>query len=157
MIATGHDEEPRRRRPEGREELAPPPFLHGRDGALRRPHHERVRRLEPGRGGAIGQVVDQRLVAPHLYALGGPGWYHQKLDFSPDLEALGFADQKGTTFGWHVGAGAVARISPRVGLYGEGRWTFLDPDRDLNRQTVDQIEDFDYNSSHFLAGVNFYF
>lgn len=91
------------------------------------------------------------------YALGGAGWYHQKIDFSPDLEALGFQDRKDTAFGWHAGAGAVVRVSPRVGLFAEGRWIFLDPDRDLNAETVDQIEDFDYNSSHLLGGVNFYF
>jgi opacity protein-like surface antigen len=98
-------------------------------------------------------------IAPNFmpYGLGGGGWYHQKIDFSEDLEAGGFQDRDETNFGWHLGAGATLGVGPRVALFGEGRWIFLDPDRDLNDSTVDQIEDFDFNSSQFLAGVNFLF
>jgi len=91
------------------------------------------------------------------YGLVGAGWYHQKVDFSQDLENLGFRDQKDTTFGWHAGVGAAANLTPRFGLFGEARWIFLDPDRDLDPATQDRVEDFDYNSSHLLAGVNFFF
>ena len=98
-------------------------------------------------------------VAPKFmpYGLAGAGWYHQKIDFSEDLENVGFQDRTDTNFGWHLGLGATVEVSPRVALFGEGRWIFLDPDRDLNEATVDQIEDFDFNSSHILAGVSFLF
>jgi len=98
-------------------------------------------------------------VAPQFspYGMVGAGWYHQKIDFSPDLESLGFQDQTDTTFGWHLGLGAAAALSRQFGIYGEARWIFLDPDRDLDPSTVDQVEDFDFDSSQLMAGVNFYF
>jgi opacity protein-like surface antigen len=91
------------------------------------------------------------------YGIAGAGWYHQKLDFSPALESAGFQDRKDTTFGWHLGLGGAVALSDRVGLFGEGRWIFVDPNRDLNPATQDKIEDFDFDSSQFLAGLNFFF
>jgi len=98
-------------------------------------------------------------VAPQFspYGLVGAGWYHQKIDFSPDLEMLGFADRTDTSFGWHLGLGAAAALNRQVGLFGEARWIFLDPNRDLDPATVDQVEDFDFDSSQLMAGVNFFF
>ena len=91
------------------------------------------------------------------YGLAGAGWYHQLFDFSENLEAVGFDDRDETTFAWHVGLGASALLGPRFGAFAEARWVFLDPNEQLNDSTVEQLEDFDFDSSHLMAGLNFYF
>jgi len=98
-------------------------------------------------------------IAPRFqpYGLVGAGWYHQVFDFSENLEMLGFGDRDETTFAWHVGLGASALMSPRFGAFAEARWVFLDPDQQLNDNTVEQLEDFDFDSSHLMAGLNFFF
>ncbi len=98
-------------------------------------------------------------IAPMItpYGLVGAGWYHQVFDFSPDLEALGIRDHNETTFAWHVGFGANLNLQPRFGVYADARWIFLDPNRNVDAQTTDQIKNFDFNSVNLQAGVNFMF
>jgi opacity protein-like surface antigen len=91
------------------------------------------------------------------YGLAGAGWYHVMFDYSDDLEALGLTDRTDSTFGWHVGVGAQALVSPRLGLFAEGRWLFVDPDQNINDTTFDRIRDFDFDTSTFVAGINFLF
>jgi len=65
--------------------------------------------------------------------------------------------RRGSPLGWHVGAGLEVKVAPRVALYGEGRAVFLDPERDLDSSVFNQVEDFDYNSTYFVGGLNFLF
>jgi opacity protein-like surface antigen len=98
-------------------------------------------------------------VSPQLqpYGLAGGGWHFVMFDYSPELEALGLQDRDTSTFGWHLGAGAQARVSSSVALFAEGRWIFVDPDQALGDSTFEQIEDFDFDTSMFVAGMNFLF
>jgi opacity protein-like surface antigen len=98
-------------------------------------------------------------IAPRFqpYGLAGAGWYHQIFDFSENLEMLGIGDRDETTFGWHLGLGAAALMGPRFGAFAEARWVFLDPDRQLDDATVEQLEEFDFDTGHFMAGLNFFF
>jgi opacity protein-like surface antigen len=110
----------------------------------------------------IPVTVSARVYAPlaprfQPFGVVGAGWYHQIFDYSSDLEALGLEDTDENTFGWHVGLGASALFAPRIGVFAEARWVFLDPDRAIDDDTVEQVEDFDFDSSHWMAGLNFYF
>jgi len=91
------------------------------------------------------------------FAAAGAGWYHLIYDYSNNVEAMGAEDKSTNTFGWHVGAGLEVQVAPHIGLYGEGRAVFLDPERDLDSSVFDQVKDFDYNSTYFAGGVNFMF
>lgn len=92
-----------------------------------------------------------------LFAAAGAGWYHLMYDFPDDLEDLGFDDQSNNTFGWHIGAGLVVPVSPTVAIYGEARAIFLDPDQALEEEDLDDVQDFDYDSTYLAAGVNLMF
>jgi opacity protein-like surface antigen len=98
-------------------------------------------------------------VSPQLqpYGLAGGGWHFVMFDYSPALEEIGFEDRDTSTFGWHLGAGAQARVSSSVALFAEGRWIFVDPDQALGDSTFEQIEDFNFDTSMFVAGMNFLF
>jgi opacity protein-like surface antigen len=95
------------------------------------------------------------LVTP--YGMVGAGWYRQEFDFSSELETLGATDYDETNFGWHVGLGLNLNLHPRFGLYADARWVFLDPNRSLDSQTSDQVQNFDFNSLDLQAGVNYLF
>jgi opacity protein-like surface antigen len=96
-------------------------------------------------------------VTSSLFAGAGAGWYHLIYDYSNDLEAIGVDDRSESTFGWHVGGGLDIGIAPRVSLFGEGRAVFVDPDRALDGDTLDQAEDFDYDSTYFAGGLTVHF
>lgn len=91
------------------------------------------------------------------FALAGAGWYHLMYDFSERLEALGVEDESDTAFGWHMGAGARMAVSPRVSLFGEARWVFLDPNRDFGNEVQEDIKDIEYDSTFLSGGLNFHF
>lgn len=56
------------------------------------------------------------------YLLGGPGWYRVKVQpIEGDAETI-----ESTEFGWHAGVGLEIRPSPRFGVHGDYRYTFLD-------------------------------
>lgn len=57
------------------------------------------------------------------YGLFGAGWYYTRFDFD---DALGGGDETDRTFGFHAGAGLQVELSPRVHLFGDFRWIFMD-------------------------------
>jgi len=91
------------------------------------------------------------------FAAAGAGWYHIIYDFSQEVEDLGIEDDSETTFGWHVGAGLQLRVSPRFSLFGEGRAVFVDPDRRLDEDLFDRVEEFDHDSTFFFGGATLHF
>ena len=92
------------------------------------------------------------------YALGGAGWYRMEYTFSEDARNLfDVSDHTETTFGWHVGGGALMSLGPRLAVFGEYRAIFTDPDGDLNDEVQQAIEDLDFDSSNVIAGVSVYF
>jgi opacity protein-like surface antigen len=91
------------------------------------------------------------------FALAGAGWYHIMYDFSERFEALGVEDESETSFGWHMGAGARMAVSPRVSLFGEARWVFLDPERDFGDDVQENIQDVEFDSTFLSGGLNFHF
>lgn len=93
----------------------------------------------------------------NVFAAAGAGWYFMKYDYSDEFEELGIEDSTESTFGWHVGAGLSVPLSPTVALYGEARAVFLDPDRDIDDDIVDDVGSLDYDSTYLVAGANFKF
>jgi opacity protein-like surface antigen len=97
-------------------------------------------------------------VAPvSLFGVAGAGWYHIIYDYSEELEDLGADDESESTFGWHLGAGLDVHVTPSVSLYGEGRAVFVDPERSLDEEVFDDVEEFNYDSTYFAGGLSFHF
>ena len=78
-------------------------------------------------------------------------------DFPQQFEALGFDDETVSTFGWHLGLGGKWRMADRVSIYGEGRYTFLDPDKKLGDDVQQEIGELDYDRSNIIAGLSLEF
>lgn len=93
--------------------------------------------------------------APFL--LVGAGWYNLIHDYSDALEAVGAEDETVTTFGWHAGVGAKLYLSPSLSLSGEGRYTFLDPERDFEPDVQEDVKELDYDTAYLGAGLNIEF
>ncbi|MBD3162522.1 MAG: outer membrane beta-barrel protein [Candidatus Eisenbacteria bacterium] len=92
------------------------------------------------------------------YALAGAGWYRVIYDYSEPFEAIfGIEDETVTTFGWHFGLGANVRMSEIVSLFGEARYAFVDPGKDLDEDVRDEIGEFDYDTMTLGAGLNIHF
>lgn len=90
---------------------------------------------------------------PSPFAEVGAGWYHVIYDYDDELEALGAEDDSENSFGWHVGAGLDLPVGPRASLVGQLRWVFVDPERELDKATFDQVEEFEYDSWYGAVGV----
>ena len=109
---------------------------------------------------SIPVTVTGRLYLPSLapvrpFVLGGAGWYRVIYDYSEALEnTLGVKDQHVSTFGWHVGAGASLALSPALSLDGEARYSFVDPERKLDREVRETIRDFNYDSLNLALGLS---
>jgi len=93
----------------------------------------------------------------HPYAAAGASWNFLTYDTGDGLESIELDDDSETAFGWLLGAGAQFDASDKVAIFGEARWEFVDPDRQLDDELGNQIEDFDYNRWNALAGLTFYF
>lgn len=93
--------------------------------------------------------------SPFLTA--GGGWYNVIYDYPRLAEELGVEDERVTTFGWHLGAGARLHASERVSVYGEGRYTFVDPNKELGDDVREQIGTLDYDRSHAVVGLSLAF
>jgi len=91
------------------------------------------------------------------FAEAGAGWYVILYDYATELEALGFADETRSSFGWHVGAGVDVPVSPRLSVFGVGRAVFVDPNKTLDQPTLDRIQKLDYDSVYYSAGVSLHF
>jgi opacity protein-like surface antigen len=150
----------------GHLELQPAPFL-GLQGAIDYRSSESIRLSTQSDQGdlevrTIPVTATARLYLPLVpglspFALAGAGWYRQTYDFSERLENLGLEDRSETTFGWHLGGGARLAVAPRLSLYGEARYIFLDPERKFGDEVQEDIRDIDYNSTYLLGGMNFHF
>lgn len=94
--------------------------------------------------------------APYLTA--GAQWRHISYDFGDLSDAVDnfTADESETAFGWLIGAGAEISSSSNVGLFAEGRWEFIDADRDLGDNDFEEAENFDYDQWQIMAGLTFY-
>jgi hypothetical protein len=60
---------------------------------------------------------------PTLYAGGGVGWYHTRLDWN---ETLPFQDETTQKFGVHLGGGFAVPLGPSAALDLNGRYVFLE-------------------------------
>jgi hypothetical protein len=69
---------------------------------------------------------------PMLYAGGGLGWYRTTYDFS---ESLPLKDKTTETIGVHVGGGVVVPLASKLGLDLNGRYIFMERDKDLQLPT----------------------
>lgn len=87
----------------------------------------------------------------------GAGWYYVMFDYEDALEDIGFEDSNTNEFGWHVGLGGEFVLTPRLNLYLEARWIFLDAERDLDESVVEDIENFDEDATYLAAGLNIVF
>jgi len=93
--------------------------------------------------------------SPFLAA--GGGWYNVIYDYPARFEQLGFDDETVSTFGWHLGLGGKMRLSERVSVHGEGRYTFVDPDKELGSEVRNEIGELDYDRSNLRAGLSLEF
>lgn len=62
------------------------------------------------------------------YVLGGVGWYSQRVQaLDPDLDGADAVLEEATTrkFGYHAGFGGEVRVSRRVGVFADYRYTFI--------------------------------
>lgn len=91
------------------------------------------------------------------FLLAGAGWYNVIYDYPQAIENLGVEDETVTTFGWHLGAGADIAISERVSIFGEGRYAFVDPERDFGEDVQDEIGTLDYDTLYLGTGLNLRF
>lgn len=94
-------------------------------------------------------------VSPFLTA--GAGWYRQTYHFSSMMHALGVEDETTSTFGWHLGLGLRMAAAEHVSLYGEARYVFLDPSRNLNEAVRQQMRDINYDSVYLAGGMSYHF
>jgi len=93
--------------------------------------------------------------SPFLAA--GGGWYNVIYDYPNRFEALGFDDETVSTFGWHLGLGGKIWLDESVSIYGEGRYSFIDPDKELGDEVRDEIGELDYDRSTLRAGLSLEF
>ena len=84
------------------------------------------------------------------YVLAGGGWYYSRVDYD---DSIGGGDETDRSFAVHVGAGANVWLSPRLSLFADFRWVFLDEPGVDNSNLRD--EEFDYGQVTF--GLNFGF
>lgn len=92
------------------------------------------------------------------YITAGAQWRYISYDFGHLEEALEnfTAEESETAFGWLAGAGLEFGASPHVGFFGEVRFEFVDADRDLGDEDLEQAEGFDYDQWSAVGGITFY-
>jgi len=109
---------------------------------------------------SVPLTVSARVYAPlgvRPFAEAGAGWYVILYDYATELQALGFANETKTTFGWHVGAGADVPVSPKLSVFGVARAVFVDPNKTLDQPTLDRIQKLNYDSVYYSAGLSLHF
>ncbi len=75
---------------------------------------------------------------PIIYGGIGGGWYNTTFDYADTYNQLGFEDETTRDFGWHLAAGIELPASPKVRLFGDVRFVFLDYDfKDLPDAVLD--------------------
>jgi hypothetical protein len=88
---------------------------------------------------------------PMIYAGGGVGWYHTTFDHNSDV--LPIKDSTTDKVGVHLGGGLDLPIGPQVGLDLNGRYIFMQKDKD-NIQ-VPQTFDPDYWTATVGLAIKF--
>ncbi len=73
-------------------------------------------------------VTVTALLYPLPIAYGGIGgsWYNSTYDYNDVYNAAGIDDETEGEFGWHLAAGLELPASPRLRIYGDVRYVFLD-------------------------------
>ena len=88
---------------------------------------------------------------PIIYGGIGGGWYNTTFDYSDTYNQAGYGDETTTKFGWHLAAGVELPASPKVRLFGDVRFVFLDYKfKDLPGAVLDGAESDFYSIN---AGV----
>jgi opacity protein-like surface antigen len=63
---------------------------------------------------------------PIIYGGVGGGWYNSTLDYSDRYNQAGYKDDTATKFGWHLVVGIELPASPKLKIFGDVRYVFLD-------------------------------
>jgi opacity protein-like surface antigen len=98
------------------------------------------------------------LVVFHPYATAGAQWRYIGYDFGDleqSIENLE-ADDSETAFGWLLGAGAEFAATPRLSMFTEVRFEFIDADRNLGDADIERADDFDYDQWSVMVGFTLY-
>lgn len=90
---------------------------------------------------------------PIIYGGIGGGWYNSTLDYSDDLNDVGIEDDTATKFGWHLVVGIELPASPKLKLFGDVRYVFLD--RKLKNLPDAVLEGDDANFYSINVGLLF--
>ncbi|MBP6876338.1 MAG: outer membrane beta-barrel protein [Candidatus Eisenbacteria bacterium] len=94
-------------------------------------------------------------IAPYVTA--GAQWRYISYDFEHLDEAIDnfSADDSETAFGWIAGGGLEFHAAPRIALFGEARFEFVDANRDFGDADMEEVEDFDYDQWALVGGITF--
>ncbi|MFH2049089.1 MAG: outer membrane beta-barrel protein [bacterium] len=63
---------------------------------------------------------------PIIYGGLGAGWYNTTFDYANTYNDAGFDDKTTQKFGWHLAAGIELPASPKIKLFGDVRYVFID-------------------------------
>lgn len=86
------------------------------------------------------------------YGLAGIGAYYTRYDYDEPIEGIEIEDDSSFNMGYHLGFGAEFPFNDNVALNVDYRYIFLNPD-----ENEESLEDADFNSNAFTAGLMFYF
>ncbi len=92
------------------------------------------------------------------YAAVGAQWRYIGYDFGDleqSIENLQ-ADDSENAFGWLLGAGAEFSASPRLAMFTELRFEFIDVDRKLGDAVLESAEALDYDQWSVMVGLTLY-
>ena len=86
---------------------------------------------------------------PIIYGGLGAGWYNTTFDYADRYNDAGVDDKTTQKFGWHLAAGNEIPASPRVNLFGDVRYVFIDYNvKDLPDAVLDGVN-ADFYSINF--------
>jgi opacity protein-like surface antigen len=78
---------------------------------------------------------------PIIYGGVGAGWYNTTFDYADIYNQAGFDDETTQEFGWHLAAGIELPASPKIKLFGDIRYVFLDYEfKDLPDAVLDGVK-----------------
>jgi len=92
---------------------------------------------------------------PTVYGGVGAGWYNTSFDYADTYNKGGYGDETTQEFGWHLAVGVELPASPKVRLFGDVRYVFLDYEfKDLPDAVLDGAKSDFYSIN---AGILFQF
>ncbi len=99
--------------------------------------------------------AEKSVISPDTHLYGGGGFSFNQFDV--ELDMPGISVNMDNAFGIHIAAGLRTKISPKVELFGEYRFTLLDTTALVKGPCSKEVVDGSYNFGIARIGVNFLF